>query len=108
MSITITPTDARDALTLTGDITRTIPLPAERSSGSLFIAVSDGTLLHASLTDDAPERFSVAHEGAGIMVLAENSAEVQWPIEWLTIAGVSQSLTIKRQPEPLPLFPEAA
>jgi hypothetical protein len=108
MPITIAPTATLDALTLSGDISRTIPLPAERSSGSLFIAVSDGTLLEASLGDGAGECFTVVHEGAGIVVLSKNSAEVQWPIEWLTVSGLKQALTIERQPEPLPLFPEAA
>jgi hypothetical protein len=108
MPVTIAPTATLDALTLSGDISRTVPLPAERSSGSLFIAVSDGTLLEASFADEPAERFKVIHEGAGTVRLTEDRAEVQWPVEWLTVSGLKQALTIDRQPQPLPLFPEAA
>lgn len=108
MSIMIAPTAALDALTLSGDLTRTIPLPMERSSGSLFIAASDGTLLEASFSQASEGRFKVIHEGAGVVLISGGAAEVQWPIEWLTVSGTKQAMTIERLPEPLPLFPEAA
>jgi hypothetical protein len=108
MPVTIAPTAALDALVLSGDISRIIPLPAERSGGSHFIAVSDGSLLEASFANGPGERFKIIKDGAGIVILSEDRAEVQWPIEWLTVAGMNQALTIEHQPEPLPLFPEAA
>lgn len=108
MPIKITPSPALDALTLSGDISRTIPLPAGSRQGAVAIALSDGTLLE--MIPQAPQghSFQITKDGAGIVQALGNAVEVQWPIEWLTVSGPGQVLTIDRQPQPLPLFPEAA
>ncbi len=108
MTITIAANPANDALTLSGDICRLLPLPADRDCGSVAVALSDGTLLDVSLSGPAGTRFTVAKEGAGITVIHGDRIEVQWPIEWLTVSGRNQALAIDRNPDPMPLFPEAA
>ncbi|MBN8818709.1 MAG: hypothetical protein J0I80_08315 [Sphingomonas sp.] len=108
MPVTIAPANDLDALILSGDVSRIIPLPNGQSGGTLFIAVSDGSLLEASFAKGSDERFKVIKDGAGIVLLSEDRAEVKWPIEWLTVTGMNQAITIERRPEPLPLFPEAA
>jgi hypothetical protein len=106
MSITIAATPALDAFQLSGDICRTLPLPEERSCGSVAIALSDGTLIDANLSAGPSERFRIAKDGAGIIRMIEDAIEVQWPIEWLTVSGRNQAIAIERPLEPLPLFPE--
>lgn len=108
MSIIIAPAAALDALTLAGDLTRTIDLPSDRNGDTLFVAASDGTLLQVSFAPQPAERFKVIHDGAGIVLIDGDRAEIQWPIEWLTVSGMQQAMTIERAPDPLPLFPEAA
>lgn len=104
MPITIAPSPALDALTFCGDVFRSVPV----SSGPLAIALSDGTLLEASLAAPPGKRFRIAREGAAIVVSTGDGVEIQWPIEWFTIAEATQVITIERTLEPLPLFPEAA
>ena len=108
MTITIAASPAQDALVLSGDICRLIPLPAERACGSVAVALSDGTLLDVSLAGPVEDRFRVAKEGAAITVIHGEEVEVQWPIEWLTVSGRNQALAIDRHPDPMPMFPEAA
>ena len=108
MTITIAATPTHDALTLSGDICRLLPLPAERDCGSVAVALSDGTLLDVSLSGPPEKRFKVAKEGAAITIIHADRVEVQWPIEWLTVSGRNQALAVDRNPDPMPMFPEAA
>ena len=107
MTITIAASPTGDALTLSGDICSTLPLPAERC-GSLAIGLSDGTLLEARLSDEPQDRFRITKEGAAITIIQDDHVRVEWPIEWLTVSGLNQSVAIERGLEPMPLFPEAA
>jgi hypothetical protein len=71
------------------------------------IALSEGTLLEAALSAPPGERFRVTREGAAITVISGDHVEVQWFVEWLTVAGPSHAVAVERQPSRLPLFPEA-
>jgi hypothetical protein len=107
MTIKIATVPTGDALAVSGNISSVLPLPPEHCR-ALAIGLSDGTLLEARLSEEPLGRFRVTKEGAAITVINDDHVRVEWPIEWLTVSGIDQALASKRDPEPLPLFPEAA
>ncbi|MCW2336290.1 hypothetical protein M2337_000523 [Sphingobium sp. B2D3A] len=102
MSLTIALSPASDALTFAGDVSRSVKVPQWPAA----VALSDGTLLEVSPGPPSPTQFKVATAGAGLVVPQGQGVEVQWPVEWFTVSGIDQAVTVSRVAEPLPLFPE--
>lgn len=99
-----------DHLLVTGDIAGELPVPADQAEGRFFaLACSDGSLIEGAYSRAGHCLFRIAREGAGIARLGDHRVlELEWLVEWITIAPIGAGLSASNPSSPLPLFPELA
>ena len=108
MSITITPQGDSEFLKISGDINETLAVPGDVAGGAYAISLSDGTLLKGIRRDDRTHAIRVEVDGAALVRQVAGAVIVDWAVEWMTIAAANQSITPRREPSCLPLFPHVA
>jgi hypothetical protein len=108
MSIIITPLGDSGFLKISGDINETLVVPGDAEGGPYVISLSDGTLMKGIRRDDRTHAIRVEVDGAALVRQQGGAVIVDWAVEWLTIAPANLSITPRREPSYLPLFPHVA
>lgn len=96
-------------LAVSGDMTGVLRLPPEGEDGLFQLAFSDGTLAQGGCGKGGACFFRIAREGAGIVrVIGDDcqAIELDWNVEWVTVADLEGGLIATGDVHDLPLFPE--
>lgn len=96
-------------LQVKGDIEGELLLPPEDEDRLFALACSDGTMVEGAYGAAGDCLFRVAREGAGMARVAGDDRQVlelDWLVEWVTIAPIGTGLVASRRGGVLPLFPD--